>query len=242
MIKKFLITNGDIHFNQLLSNHLLKKGHSVAMVFSNQETSECYQKSIQVNGEFYPLICNEFTEETVNFLFEEVKGKLDGLDILIHGNEEIDESQFFAEAPILFGEVISEHLRRIFLFNQCAVSYMMIKKRGQIIYPLIFDTLAYVGYPTSPILNHAKISMMKCLAKEISAFKLKINALTLGYSDNEFSRLEKKEKQKSLEIFGLKPKIQKMNELIKGIDVLVLDDTFISGQNIHITPGIETTI
>lgn len=229
MNKKFLITNGDVHFNQLLSDYLLAQGHSVAMIFSNLEISEFYKKSIEANRNFHSLFCNKFTEENVNSLFEEAKEKLGVVDILVHGNEELDESQFFAEAPILFGELISEHLRRIFLFNQCAVYYMMIKKRGQIIYPVIFDSLAYIDYPTSPILNHAKISMMKCLAKEIAAFKLRTNVLTLGYFDNEFSRLEIKEKQKNLEIFGLKPKIQHMNELLKGIDMLILENTGISG-------------
>ena len=118
---------------------------------------------------------------------------------------------------------------------------MIMKKHGLILYPMFYDALSFAGYPVSPVIDHAKLSMMKCLARELNAFKVRTNAITFGYYDDDFDKEKSKKIRKDVEIFALKPRLHKIQEYISAIDIFIGESgELISGQNIHIGAGIET--
>ena len=74
---------------------------------------------------------------------------------------------------------------------------------------------------SSPILNHGKISMMKCLSRELTVFKLSVNVMTFGYYNQNFDNQEKREMRKALEIYGLKPQLHELSQLVPALDILI---------------------
>jgi hypothetical protein len=103
--------------------------------------------------------------------------------------------------------------------------------------------LHYADYPSSPILNHGKISLMKSMSRECCAFKLAVNAMTFGYYDDQYNAEQKKKKRKTLEIFGLKPPLLSLEEMIPALQFFIDPPVKnIGGQNYHISTGIETVL
>ncbi|MBE5102255.1 SDR family NAD(P)-dependent oxidoreductase [Bacillus aryabhattai] len=242
-----LITNCQHSFNQLIGEFYLSRNYNVIFHFDNERSKQAYENDLfnsDSSPEKYMLINNNDID--FNSLEKDIDVITDyfgPIDILIHGNEMLDETKYFLEDPIGLEQKIENLFERIYLFNRVVTSRMVKAKKGKVIFPLIFDVLYFAGYPSSPILNNGKISLMKCMSHELSAFKVNVNAITLGYFDNDFDLATKKELKKKLEIFALKPRLMPLQELIPALNMLVEPPvTTIGGENIHIGAGIETVI
>lgn len=237
--KTVLITNGEVEVNQLIASHFEQKGYKCLLLFDEKKAIEEYR--VEHADQTCILIPN--MQETL--LQEEIDGALQGapIDILIHGNEMLNEEELFEYNPIRLEQTIVKTLNRIYLVNKVAVTQMVRLKKGKIIFPLFYDTLYYAGYASSPILNQAKLSLMKCMSKELGAFKLNVNAMTFGYYDNKFEKDEKKAVRSKVEIFSLKPKLLALGDYIQALDMLIEGPAdLIGGENIHVGAGIETGI
>ncbi|WP_139491983.1 SDR family NAD(P)-dependent oxidoreductase [Brevibacillus dissolubilis] len=245
MSKAIFITWGDHEFNQMIASHLLTKDHRVTLQFEDQTAAEAYQQTLAPEHaeRFSYIVDTEFSENSVNESLQQAKAQMDGLDVLIHGNEMINDEEFFERDPQGFGLFVEEQFRKMYLFTRFASGDMMKRKSGAIIFPVIYDALVYAGYPSSPVLTQGKISMMKSLSRELVAFKIMTNVLTLGYYDEEFDRETKKAKRSTLEIFGLKVPLYTVEQMIPAIDMFVTPVIGnISGQNFHVSAGIETQL
>jgi NAD(P)-dependent dehydrogenase (short-subunit alcohol dehydrogenase family) len=245
MSKAIFVTNGDQSFNRLIASHLLGQGHRVTVLFQAADEADAYASAVadEQRDRLHVLVETEFTLDTVTALLEAAQTRMEGFQVLIHGNEMLDEEALFDQDPLNFGEVIAETFRRIYLFNRVSAGLMMKRKTGSIIFPMFFDVLHYAGYPTSPVLNQGKNSMMKCLSKELTAFKLGVNAMTFGYYDENFDTPTKKGIKEAVEIFGLKPTLLSWQEMIPALDFLVNPPVKnLGGQNIHISAGNETIL
>ena len=247
MTKNMLITNCQQSFNRLIGQYYLNRNYNVVFHFDNENSKQKYETELSKadnNTDNYMLITNN------NIDFNSLEKDMDiindyfgTIDILIHGNEMVDETKFFLEDPIGLERTIEKLFERIYLFNRVVTSRMMKAKKGKVIFPLIFDVLYFAGYPSSPMLNNGKISLMKCMSHELSAFKVNVNAMTLGYFDEDFDSATKKALKKKLEIFALKPRLLPLKDLIPALNMLVEPPvSTIGGENIHIGAGTETVI
>ncbi|MCZ8513158.1 SDR family NAD(P)-dependent oxidoreductase [Paenibacillus filicis] len=245
MSKAIFITNGDHAFNQSIASRELAGGHRIGLHCTNQVQAEAYRNSLGEGAAerlhlFYGVPADEAGASSV---IEDAVAKLGGLDVLIHGNEMLDEDQLFEQAKDELGSLIPSLFQRIFLWNRSAIGYMIKQKSGKVIFPVIYDTLYYDHYPCSPILNHGKISLMKCLSRECSAFRIDVNVVSFGYYDAGFDKAEKKEKQRGLEIYGLKPVLKSLDDMLEVLDFVIgAPGSLIGGQNIEIGVGVETNL
>lgn len=240
-----LITSGDQEFNQLMATYLLEQGHQVIVCFQNKEASDSYFSSIRSDLQvtYYSIVISDSNKDWIECVQNEIENTMQGLDVLIHGNEMMDEDLLFEQNMLEFGEYMSLQFKRIYLFSKMAAQFMMRPKSGKIIFPLIYDSLYYAGYSSSPVLNQGKISMMKCLSRELAAFKINVNAMTFGYYDKDFDPSEKKETKKTVEIFSLKPMLIELKEMIPALEMLINPPVQnIGGENFHIGAGIETNL
>lgn len=237
--KHVLITNGQKGFNQMIASHFEKKGYRCLLLFDEREALEKFEAEQPFSQALY---ISNMQESLLQAKLDEILQECT-IDILVHGNEMLNEEVVFEKDPLRLEEIIINNLNRIYLVNKVVVNKMVMLKRGKIIYPLLFDTLYYAGYPSSPILNQAKLSLMKCMSRELGAFRLNVNAMTIGYYDNEFEKSEKKAVKNQVEIFSLKPKLPKLEDYIPALDMLVEDPAYlIGGENLHVGAGIETGI
>jgi len=239
------MTSGDQEFNQLIATYLLEQGHRVTVCFQNKDLSDDYFSSIRsdLQAKYYSIVISNINGDWIEYVRNEIEKTMNGLDILIHGNEMVDEDFLFEQNMLGFGEYISSQFNRMYLFNKMAAQFMMRPKSGKIIFPLIYDPLYYADYPSSPIFNQGKLSMMKCLSHELSAFKINVNAMTFGYHEKDSDLSKKKETKQMVEIFSLKPTLVELKEMIPALEILINPPVQnIGGENFHIGAGIETSL
>lgn len=239
-MKHILITNGQVALNQEMARHLLGRGHEVALLCP----SDCEMRVPEEHsGRLHHFFQDTFEANALREQLNLIVDSLGGLDVLVHGHEMVDEAERLAVNVQSFSTQLAEHSRRIFATTRAVVSHLIRQKGGAIVFPVIFDALYYDGYAVSPVLDHGKLSMMKCLAHELTSFHIQVNALSLGYYDPGFDRTETKQRQNVLSIYGLKPPIARMDQLLTALDILVTPPcSYISGQNIHVGMGTETTV
>jgi 3-oxoacyl-[acyl-carrier protein] reductase len=245
MQKVIVLTHGDVPWNQAIAKNCLERGHHLILHFQREEEENVFTQSLspEMRDRFRGVIDPDMTSDSVRSWVEEQVAEAGRLDVLIHGNEMVDEPALFDANPVTAGESIATHMGRVFRVSREVVSYMVKRKSGQIVFPLLYDALVYAGYPSSPMLNHGKISLMKCLSRELCAFKIGVNAMTFGYYNDRFDRETKKSKRKTLEIFGLKAPLLEWDEMVPALQFLIEPPVKnMGGQNIHISTGIETTL
>lgn len=234
-----IITEGQEEINKMMASYLVSKGHNVYVLVESDKLQNDNSNSFDYN--IIKIDMN--TEEDYHVFaknFEEEYGKV---DMLIHGVLNRDELALMNSNQDFFVNDITDKLRHIFQLSKYISSLMTKKKEGSILFPMFYDALSFAGYPVSPVINHAKISMMKCLAKELNAFKINVNAITFGYYNSGFDKNIQKEKKKELEIFGLKAKLYDSSEFMPALEIFLSNvGRLINGQNIHIGTGIETTL
>jgi 3-oxoacyl-[acyl-carrier protein] reductase len=244
-MKRILMTHGHVPLNQRLTRHLLEQGHSLAVLFETpgaRDEGEARLKE-HAGGRLKCFVQSSLAPEAITAQVEECMRKLGGLDALVHGYEMIDEARLLTEDPLYFQGLITQALQNIFSFTRASVSHLIRAKGGSIVFPMLCDSLHYDGYPVSPVLDHAKLSMMKCLSRELMAFGIQVNALTLGYHDPGFTSDEKRATRERLAVYGQKPRLAAIEELLPVLDFLVAPPTaHIGGQNIHVGLGIDTTV
>ncbi|MEJ9306573.1 SDR family NAD(P)-dependent oxidoreductase [Priestia megaterium] len=247
MNQNILITNSEHLFNQMIGEYYLNREYKVIFCFERTLEKKNYEDrliQLGISSEKYMLVSintNDLTslEQSLNDIYN----NLGPIDVLIHGNEMLDEVNLFKNNPIELNITIDKYFEKIYMLNRVITAKMIKTKKGKVIFPLIFDGLDYAGYSTSPILNNGKISLMKCMSHELSAFKLNINAMTFGYFDDNFDSATKKLLKKKLEIFALKPRLVPLKESIPALNILINPEVeTIGGQNIHIGLGIETLL
>ena len=131
MIKNILISNGNQPFNQLISDYLLENGHRVTMLFEDDEAALSYQENIHrrsTNIYYLGVTISQMNEEYLQQILADITEETGALDVLIHGNEMVNEEELLLQDANLLDQYITEQFRRIYLLNK-TVSSMMIKRR-----------------------------------------------------------------------------------------------------------------
>ncbi|WP_100374826.1 SDR family oxidoreductase [Bacillus sp. FJAT-45037] len=234
-----LISEGEQKINQVIANHFHQKGEKAVLLFTDREKHLGFM--LEQPGQ-ETIFCEAYKEDDLDTIILEMFGD-QGVEVLIHGNEMIDEERTLEEEPYMLDEIIRGYLYRIFLLNKVVVRQMIKPKKGKIIFPLFYDPLYYAGYASSPVLNHAKLSLMKCMSRELGPFKLNVNAITFGYYNDGFNKEQKKIKKEKVEIFSLKPKLPDIEDYVRSIELLINPSaSLIGGENLHVGAGIETGI
>lgn len=257
MSQTALITYGEQPLNQAICRHLLSKGYRVLLVYNRQASvnAQHFEEDASL-VQFKQSLSDEQRERFFAKILQTCTGMqsfgeqltkllepFDALDVLIHGDEGVDELASYDQIGSDFNTLITHYFEQLFYWNHHVSIAMAKQRKGKIIFPLIADSLYALGYPSAPVRNHGKISMMKSLAKECAPFNISVNCLTFGYYEQTDEPAAKKQLKKSLEAFVLKPTLPKLEQLVPSIDMLLnQENNNFSGQNLHIGAGISTSI
>jgi NAD(P)-dependent dehydrogenase (short-subunit alcohol dehydrogenase family) len=248
MQKTVLVTPSGKPFNREVPGGLLERGCSVAMPVADADAAEMADfadgLSDAARRRLFPLAGVSDEEAGIKDAVEQAVRLMGGLDMLIHGAAIVDEEGCYEADPVGFGLRTAAALRARLLYSRAAAAHMAKDKKGHIAFLLFSDGLYYEGYPSSPVLNHGTIAMMKTLAKELSPFRIAVNAVTYGsYADCE-NREDRKELKRQLEIHALKPYLPLPGELVAAsLDWLLhLPEHLVSGQNLPIGAGADNAI
>jgi NAD(P)-dependent dehydrogenase (short-subunit alcohol dehydrogenase family) len=229
--------------NHLIGHHLLERGYRLTAQFTTSDEADQFLSGLPAEqlSLCTPVIVNPGGLADIQQMVTNAAQSMGELGVFIQGNDWLDETQLMENDPVSFAEVMEQRFRQLFLYSRAGGNVMARKKRGQLIFPLLTDTLYYENYPSSPVYNHGVLALVKSLAKEMSPFRISVNALTFGYYRNDQATPEQwQADRKKLEIYALKPSIPDVESLVKGIDMLLDYGHGLSGQNLHWGFGVDT--
>ncbi|MBB6673757.1 SDR family oxidoreductase [Cohnella nanjingensis] len=246
MNRAVLLTKPGALFNESVLLGLLARGCSVAMVVPGQAEADEYAGRLPERSRerFFPICGVPDDEAGIREAVDQAALRMGGLHDLIHGVEVADEAQAYASDPGAFGFGTTAALRSRFLYSRAAAAHMARNKAGHMLFLLLSDSLYYAGYPSSPVMNHGTIAMMKTLAKELSPFRVAVNALTYGYYALPEDPAGLQTLKRRLEIHTLKPYLPLPQEMAEAsVEWLLRAPAhLISGQNIQIGAGMDPAL
>ena len=165
---------------------------------------------------------------------------IETVDVLINGLFEMNEFEAEDDTERTLKE-LEDEIGGLYKINQMIVKNMIKKKHGQLLFLFNTGGLSNFGMKSSPVLTHAKLSMMKSLAKELSAFKLYCSGVTFAFNEyTDFGSNDKKDIKEILDVFGSKKKIIELSDQFPLVLFMIENGLLFSGQNICI--GVGNTI
>ena len=242
--KKILLSEAHQKENLDIAHYLLKEGHRLALLSKESQIVNDFIEGLDPEYKYNCFVhcLDHYTEDNIIGAVDSVTDKLKGLDILINGLPGVNEAVLLESLPETFGRDIVSDFNEVFLLNREIVRRMIREKAGNIMFLLIDDVLDFADYPVSPIHNHGRLAMMKSMAKELTPFNIRVNSLTFGIYNRDFSPSEKREMRRKLEFCALKPPIPAWEDLLPALDALIYPSfRYMTGQNYPACIGTSNT-
>ncbi|WP_338552756.1 SDR family NAD(P)-dependent oxidoreductase [Paenibacillus sp. KS-LC4] len=224
--------------------YMLQRGIRVTASFQMPEQAEQFRATVppQRQQQIQTIVAPDVQMNAVEFVIAGIAEQMGGLDLYIHGHDWVDELEAFQHNPAEFALKSYSLLSELFLYSRAAGSVMARKQRGQIIVPMLADSLHADGFPSSPVYNQGALAFVKSLAKELSPFRVSVNALTFGYFRLEKKAVAGRNNRKPFDIYALKPPVPELEELAHGLGLLLDYGHGMSGQNTTWGYGIQSVL
>ncbi|KUO73818.1 MAG: hypothetical protein APF77_17195 [Clostridia bacterium BRH_c25] len=242
--KKILLSEAHRKENLYVADYLLKEGHLLALLSKESQIVNDFIEGLDPEHRHNCFVqcLDHYRSDNMIEAVDSAADKLKGLDILINGLPGVaNEAVLLESLPETFGRDIVSGFNEVFLLNREIVRRMIREKAGNIMFLLIDDVLDFADYPASPVHNHGILAMMKSMAKELTPFNIRVNSLTFGIHNRDFSPSEKREMRRKLEFCALKPPIPIWEDLLPALDALIYPSfSCITGQNYPACIGTST--
>lgn len=244
MIRTAFLLHADSQSGMAIGSYLLQRGITLTAQFSTPEQAASYlaELPIEWRERCMPVIGQAGTMEEIDSQVNAAAAEMQGLDLYIHGNEWLDEGVMLDSNPAQFSLQLDERLRELFLYSRAAGSVMARKRQGQIIVPMLSDTLHYAGFPSSPVYNQGAIAFVKSLAKELAPFRVGVNAFQFGYYRASGTSGSARDNRKLFDMYALKPPVPELMEAAKGLGILLDYGSGMSGQTVNWGYGIPSIL
>ncbi|WP_434748725.1 SDR family oxidoreductase [Paenibacillus amylolyticus] len=227
-----------------IMRYLLQRDMRVTASFQTAEPAEQVRADLpqSLQERLHTAVAPDIQMKAIDTLMMEQAEQMQGLDFYIHSNHWVDEREELQHKPAEFALQSYSLLNELFMYSRAAGSVMARKQRGQIIVPMLSDTLHYDGFPSSSVYNQGALAFVKSFAKELSPFRVSVNALTFGYFRMERKAGAGRSNRKAFDIYALKPPVPEMEELAQGLGLLLDYGHGMSGQNTTWGYGIQSIL
>ncbi|WP_345974620.1 SDR family oxidoreductase [Sulfurimonas sp. HSL3-7] len=182
--KNVLITGGARGIGAAVAKELAKNGHRVFInyVNSTQVANDLAAAINNAGGEAYTVQADVRDEESIKAMFDEVKSKHGGVDILVsNANMNFTQKPFMEQTWGEFSQKLNDEMRASYVCAQYAAASMVEKKFGRLIF--ISSTLSESPAPTFIAHGSAKGALdtfSKYLAQELGAHGITSNIVAPG--------------------------------------------------------------
>jgi len=232
-MKKILITGAAKNLGAFLAKRLAKNNYSV-IVHYNKSKSEAKKviKACELEGVEAEMLQGDFSNyESLNAFVSNLKGLTNELYGFIHNVGNFEVGSFLKTSYIKWEELIQVNVN---------ASFFLLKE----IIPLLKDQMGHIicmgfaGINTNradtycsaySLTKQALLFMVKSIAKEIASSNIKINMISPGYLEKSV-------------VFPKDPfpmqRPASFEDILHTVQFL-LDQTYITGQNIEVAGGIR---
>lgn len=244
MIRTAFLHHAESRSRMAIGRYLLERGITLTAQFPTPEQAEyCIAElPVEWRERCIPVIGQAVGMEAVEAQLSAAAEAMQGLDLYVHGSEWIDEAEMLDSDPAQFAVQLEARLRKLFLYSRAAGGIMARKRQGQIIVPMLSDTLHYAGFPSSPVYNQGAAAFVKSLAKELTPFRVSVNAFIFGYYREPDAAESVRGNRKRFDIYALKPQVPELAEAAKGLGLLLDYGSGMSGQTVNWGYGMQSVL
>ena len=238
-----LVTGGSRGIGRACVRALAAEGARVAFVFqSNQAAADALVAELQSAGHDVRALQADVKDfDRAESLVEQLAEEWQRLDILVNSAGVIRDGLFAAMPPSAWHEVIDTNLSGTYNYCRAATRPMMSARRGSMInvssVAAEFGSRGQVNYAAS---KGGIDGLTRCLAKELSARKIRVNGVAPGMIETDMSEVVRNlAGDKIKEVIPLK-RVGQPEEIASVVSFLASDDAaYITGQVLRVDGGLS---
>ena len=239
--KTALVTGGGRGIGKAIALKLAEYGADVAVNYSGSKAAaEETAEVIRAMGRRAVIIQADVSkEEECVRMFQEMEAALGGIDILVNNAGITRDNLAVRMSEQEFEEVIDTNLTGAFFCAKIAGKSMMKAKKGRMInISSISGVRGNAGQINYCAAKAGLIGMTKCLAKELAARNITVNAVAPGYIDTDMTAvLPEKVKEQVLSQVPMK-RMGQPEEIAEAVAFLASDrSAYITGQTLLVDGG-----
>ncbi len=236
-MKSALITGSSRGIGKAIALDLATHGYSVVINYDRDEmiAQETARVVHEAGSEALLIKADVSWKEDAENLVNQVIDAWGKIDVLVNNAGILPKAKKICEIQDAdWDRVMGTNLRGAFYCTRAAVKHMKKEKSGNIVY---MSSIA--GKEGGTVGAHyaaskaGLIGMMKSLAKELSAYNIRVNAVAPGPVDTEFLTEDMKQKLAKMSLLG---RIAKPEEIAHAVRFLI-ENEHITGETLNVNGG-----
>lgn len=186
--KVALITGASRGIGRAVAKRLAQEDMHIAINYcrSPKYAEEVCEEIIAQGGSAQAFAGDVSQASAVNDMIAAISDQWGSIDVLVNNAGVLRDNYLMMMSDDQWDEVINTNLRGTFLTTRAVVKGMMMKRAGSIINMVsisgLIGTPGQANYAAS---KGAVISMTRSLAKELSRYKITVNAIAPGFVETE---------------------------------------------------------
>ena len=237
--KNILVTGAEGGLGRLMIRTLAEAGANV-IAQDIQDPIQCKHILEQLGKDCVTYTCDITDIADVTSMFEDIQGKVDGLDVLINNAGIRRDGLLVRLTEEQWDSVIDVNLKGVFLCTQAAVKLMIKKRNGKVItISSIAGLMGNAGQTNYAATKGGVVSMTKSWAREYGKRGITFNAIAPGLIESPMTEtLPEKEKSELVRGIAL-GYLGKPQDVADGVLFLAskLSD-YINGEVLRIDGGL----
>ncbi|MEY9975857.1 3-oxoacyl-[acyl-carrier-protein] reductase [Lysinibacillus sp. RC79] len=240
--KVAIITGGSRGIGQAIVKKLAEEGAEIAFTYnSDKEAAEKTTKEFLQNGiniKAYQLDIKSLSQ--IKSFIKSVLDDFGRIDILVNNAGVTRDSYLMMMGEDAWNDVIDTNLTGLFYITKQVLPTMIRQKNGSVInITSVGGLIGVAGQTNYSAAKAGIIGLTHSLAKEISAKKIRVNAVAPGYVETDMlNKLTDELKEKYKETIPVK-RFGRPEEIANVVAFLASDDaSYIVGQTIVVDGGL----
>ena len=236
-----LVTGGSRGIGRAICERLARDGYTVVVNYlSRRDAAEEVCRTIHEGaGRAWHRQADVTKQEEVRALFETIREREGRLDVLINNAGRLHEALFALTPAARFQEILHDNVMGTVLCSQAALRLMLAQRSGRIINISSVSAMRTPAGLSAYAASKAAINALtQCLAREVAALGIRVNALAPSLVETEMTLTTNPEVLDFRIRRNPLKRMARADEVAAAVSALLREDlTYLVGQVIALDGG-----